>query len=240
MKAVFLSDAHLKNRSDPGYRALLRFFDSVRGGIDHLYIAGDFFDFWFCGNGLVYPEFVDIIRKLRELRDSGTGIHFCEGNHDFDLAPYFTGQLGMEVFTDWADLVLDGKRIFLSHGDTVDRNNRRYLFLRRILRTRGFDIFQRLIPPEIRWKLARISSETSKGMSEHSRDELAEKMSAFSLEKFREGFDAVILGHCHKPLLRRHGSGGDEKVFAALGDWVECRSYVLLLDGCFSLEYFEL
>jgi len=239
MNAVFLSDAHLKNRSDPGYRALLRFFDSIQGEIEHLYIAGDFFDFWFCGNGLIYPEFFDIINRLRELQAGGTGIHFCEGNHDFDMAPYFSAQLGMEVFTDSADLILDGKRIFLSHGDTVDRSNHKYLFLRWILRTRGFDIFQSLIPPEVRWKLAMISSETSKGMSEQSRDELAEKMSAFSLGKFREGFDAVILGHCHKPLLRRHGSGADEKIFAALGDWVEYRSYILFSDGCFSLKFFE-
>ena len=44
MRAVFISDAHIKSRKDKGYDYLLRFFDSIGNDTDHLFIVGDFFD----------------------------------------------------------------------------------------------------------------------------------------------------------------------------------------------------
>ena len=239
MKAVFLSDAHLKREHDCGYQKLLRFFSTIRSGIDHLFIAGDFFDFWFCANGRIYPEYVTVISELRELQKSGVRVHFCEGNHDFSLASYFTGQLGMDVFTEWADIVLDGLRILLSHGDTVDTTNTSYLFLRRVLRTRLFGRVQKNIPSFVRWKMAELSSNMSKGLTEESKDQLAEKMNSFSIVKFHQSYDAVILGHCHKPILRQYVIDGREKTFATLGDWVEYYSYLLFDEGRFVLRFFE-
>jgi UDP-2,3-diacylglucosamine hydrolase len=96
------------------------------------------------------------------LRQSGIRICLCEGNHDFFLADYFSGKLGIEVYPGDAEFMLDGLRSLVSHGDTVDRNNRRYLALRRLLRSSFSYRLQRIFPLEWLWRIARFSSKVSK------------------------------------------------------------------------------
>lgn len=239
MKAIFLSDVHLRAETDTRYGKLLSFLKSLRGRIDHLFIAGDFFDFWFSSEKSVFPAFAAVIDLLKAVKESGTAVHFCEGNHDFYMGEFFADRLGMEVFSEWADVALDGKKIYLSHGDTVDRENGRYLFLRSVLRSGTFYLFQKTIPPKVRWKLAAFSSDLSKEVSEGSREKLLAKMEAFAESKFRQGYDAVVLGHCHKPVLSRRPVDGRERVFASLGDWLEHYSYLYFEDGEFRLEFFK-
>ena len=156
MKAVFLADAHLKNADDNSYRILMHFLETLMP-VDRLFILGDFFDFWFSRNGRLYPDFIPIIDKLVDLKQQGVQIALCEGNHDFYLESYFSRTLGMTVFTEWADINLDSWKILLSHGDTVDEANKRYLLIRRILRSRSFYQTQRKIPLALLWKIARLS-----------------------------------------------------------------------------------
>lgn len=238
MKAIFLSDAHLRSKDDPRYRKLLSFLEGLKGRVNRLYLAGDFFDFWFCSDRRIYPDYIPVIEKLLDLRRAGAEILLCEGNHDFYLESYFRGRLGLRVCEEWAELELDGRKILLSHGDTVDRSNTRYLFLRRVLRSRLFSRFQWCIPSVLRWRLASLSSDISKGFSEASKDRLVATMESFAQSKFREGYDAVILGHSHRPLLRTSLVGGRERTFASLGDWVEHYSYLVCENGRFDLRFF--
>lgn len=236
MKAVFLSDTHIKSSSEPQYGMLLDFLEHVKGS-DRLFILGDFFEFWFCDSRSMFPEFRPIIDKLLDLKSSGTMISLFEGNHDFFLKDYFNDSgpgSGIEIYPDWADIRLDGRRLLLAHGDLVDTENRRYLFLRKLLRSRLFYGFQKMIPPRLRWKLAEISSNTSKGFP-GPREELALKMEDFGRAKLDEGYDAVILGHCHIPILRRFPIEGRDRIFCTLGDWVTHFSYLSYDNGSFEL-----
>lgn len=239
MKAVFLSDAHLRNNNSDSSRYLLQFLDFPDGHIDDLFILGDFFDFWFCRDSRIYPKFMAVIERLLNLKKRGIHIHICEGNHDFFLGEYFTNVHGIPVYTEWADVNLDGKRILISHGDTVDRTNKKYRFLRKILRSRLFYKLQRGIPPFILWEIARLSSTMSKELTIESETVIAKKMETFALEKFQEGFDAVILGHCHIPLLKEYAVGSEIKTFVTLGDWIRHYSYLDYEAGRFTLHYYE-
>jgi UDP-2,3-diacylglucosamine hydrolase len=252
MKTVFLSDAHLKGPGYAGQVKLMRFFDRLRGRVwtgsggsatgiltlDHLVIAGDFFDFWFERGDAIYPGFQPIVDRMVALKQEGVRISLCEGNHDFFLADYFSRKLGIDVYPDWAEFNFDSLRILVSHGDTVDRGNRKYLALRGFLRGSFARLLQRLLPLALLWRLARLSSEMSKEMSRESQDRLVELMFRFALEKFNEGYDAVILGHCHKPLLRETLSGDRRKTFVTLGDWITHDSYLLFDEGRFTLQRF--
>lgn len=239
MKAVFISDVHLRSEKDARYELVMGFLSRLKGDVDHLFIAGDFFDFWFCRNGDVFPPFQNVVGKLLELRDNGTRIHIFEGNHDFSMGPWFFGKDGVDVFPGWADFTLDGERILISHGDTVDVSNIRYMLLRKILRSRAFGRLESMIPSKVIWKIAALSSSISKGLTIESKEILVEKMNEFSLKKFEEGFDAVILGHCHLPVLRQVEVSGRTKTFAALGDWIEHCSYLSFEKGRFSLLFYR-
>lgn len=252
MRAIFLSDAHLKGAGDDAHPKLIRFFDRLQGRgddgggsistdspvVDLLVIAGDFFDFWFGRGDTVYPGFQPVIDRVAALKQQGVRICLCEGNHDFFLGDYFTGRLGIEVFPEWAEFEIDGLRVLVSHGDTVDRGNRKYLALRRFLRGRFSRSLQRLLPLKLLWWMARSSSALSKEMSGESQDRLAETMHLFAVGKFKEGYDAVILGHCHKPVLHEAICDGRRKTFATLGDWIANDSYLSCNDGRFSLNRF--
>jgi UDP-2,3-diacylglucosamine hydrolase len=240
MKSIFLSDAHLKSRRDPCYRDLMGFLEGLRGaGVDHLFIAGDFFDFWFCKDHEIYPEFEEIIEKLVLLKATGIQITFCEGNHDFFLKGCFEKKLGMNIHEDWAVIDLDGRKTLLAHGDLVDRSNRKYMMLRKILRSRLFYEIQARTPSAVLWRLARLSSYTSRRLSLESEDRIVRRMLAFSMDKFREGFDTVILGHSHQPVLKEFLMDGRQKTFVTLGDWTRHKSYLQYEDGRYRLCYYQ-
>lgn len=257
MKAIFISDVHLKRAADERYGYLINFFEDIKNGkvglflakgntdadrktrIDDLYIAGDLFDFWFCTKSKINPEFILIINKLIELQKAGIRIHLSEGNHDFFLREYFHDVLGMEVFEEWADVKLDQIRALIGHGDTADKANSAYLLFRKILRSRLFYNFQRVIPARVLWTIANFSSTASKEMTREDGDVLVDKMLSFAVDKFQDGYDAVIVGHCHKPVLRHYTVDGKKKTFVALGDWISHYSFLYYEKRNFILGYYR-
>jgi UDP-2,3-diacylglucosamine hydrolase len=259
MKAIFLSDAHIRKKNDKNYNSLVSFLGKLKhldsrdawhppreqsdaGSIllDNLFILGDFFDFWFCKKDNIYPVFTPIIEQLIRLKKEGVHIHFCEGNHDFFLSDYFTQVLGMEVFEEWAEFVSNGRRFLLSHGDTVDQENSSQILLRRFLRSKFFYLLQKWLPSSLIWETARISSSISRHMSNGQEDILADKMLAFAMIKFQEGYDVIILGHSHKPMLKNNIIVNNrQKIFATLGDWLNHSSYLSYDNGRFELVFYE-
>ncbi len=256
MKAIFISDAHLRKSSDERYEKLINFFNTIIEGnvsalanpegagakpayIDDLYFAGDLFDFWFCGKEKIHPEFIPVINKLIELQKAGIRIHLGEGNHDFFMGEYFHDVLGMEVFEETTIATLDNLNVLVAHGDTADKKNIRYLWFRKFLRSRAFYNFQRFIPATVRWTLAGLTSTASKEMTIEDGDTLVKKLVSFAQTKFQENYDAVILGHCHVPSLNHYTVAGKKKTFVTLGDWISHYSFLYYEDGNFYLRYYR-
>jgi UDP-2,3-diacylglucosamine hydrolase len=256
MKAIFISDAHLRKSEDERYKKLMIFLNAVKEGnvlscsdpenhaspkafIDDLYIAGDLFDFWFCTKDKINPEFTPAIQKLVELQKSGIRIHLCEGNHDFFMGEYFRDIPGMNVFEETADANLDALKVLVAHGDTADRANTRYLLFRKFLRSRFFYNLQRFIPASVLWALAGLSSTASKEMTSENGDVLVKKMTPFALKKFQEGYDAVVLGHSHFPGINYYTISGRQKIFITLGDWMSHYSFLYYEDNHFFLRHYR-
>jgi len=239
MKAIFLSDAHLRSPRDTGYGNLLRFLDEMEPGTDHLFIVGDFFDFWFCRKGRLYPPFRAIVEKLLGLQRRGVQLHLFEGNHDFFLDDYFS-DYGVEVVPESATVELEKKRIYVSHGDRVDRSNRRYLLLRKFLRSPAVYLLQKSLPPSLLWSIAKASSDLSRGQLGWTEDGLTSIMRNFAETKFQNGYDAVVLGHCHRPLISRMTVGGKERILVLLGDWISHFTYLCYEKGSFELMNYRM
>ncbi|MBN2569732.1 MAG: UDP-2,3-diacylglucosamine diphosphatase [Deltaproteobacteria bacterium] len=238
MKSVFLSDAHLFNEDENGYKNLLEFLSSIGDDVDELYIVGDFFDFWFCDSDRVYPGFRVMIDRLLEIKNKGVAISLFEGNHDFFLEDFFC-RYGIDVYPEDATMKFDGMRLFVAHGDTVDTSNKRYLLLRRLLRSRAFYHLQSILPCRALWKIAEITSKISKEHLAEPPEGMADKMEAFSHAKFKDGFDAVILGHCHQPQIKQVLVKGRMRTFVTLGDWISHFSYLLYDNGEFSMRNYS-
>lgn len=260
MRAIFLSDTHLRQDTAENYRFLLKLCQDLlkeiherdqektkissaaaasQRPVDALYLMGDFFDFWFCKGDRYYPGFGRIIQCLKQIKDLGVQIHLFEGNHDFFLEDYFADRLGFAVYRDDASIDLDGRRFYVAHGDLVDQSNRRYLLLRKFLRSRFIYALQKILPSRLLWWIALISSDTSKAMWAQTGKRLNDKMCRFALDICAKGYDGVILGHSHQPMLWEFAVSGDQKVLVTLGDWLNYRSFLDYTDGRFSLRYYE-
>jgi UDP-2,3-diacylglucosamine hydrolase len=120
----------------------------------------------------------------------------------------------------------------------VDAGNHNYLALRGFLRSSFTRRLEQRLPRAFIWRLARFWSNRSREVCGESREQMVEAMHRFAMKKFQGGYDAVILGHCHEPLLRQVSRDGRVHTFVTLGDWMNHGSYLLFDDGRFTLQSF--
>ena len=233
MRALFLADAHLRRPADNNYRTLLTFLDDQRGRTDMLVLLGDIFDFWI-GNGKVIAEHAPVIEALERLRGQGTQLVYVEGNHDFHLGPVFTERLGCRVLADGGLLELDGRRIFLAHGDLVNPQDTGYLMLRRFFRSSLVKLLVHRLPSSLLQRFARLASRESRKTTSAKRHRwpVEELLIPYAIKQFDAGHQVVVTGHFHQPFHARLPEGE----LVALGDWIEQFSYAVCENGVFSLK----
>jgi UDP-2,3-diacylglucosamine hydrolase len=234
MRDVFIADAHLLDPAAENYRRLLTFLDGLRGNTRTLYLLGDVFEFWVGYRHVVFAPYVPLLEALRRLHEEGTEIVCVEGNHDFHLGHYFEKVLNCRVLPDGGGVEIDGRRVFIGHGDLVNPGDRSYRLLRRTLRSRPLRWLLQVMPPDWTWGIARwAGSQSRKGQATKMTRWRPEAMLTAHAERlFREGFAAVVTGHFHHPLLQET----DGKTMLALGDWIDQFSYAVCEDGKFELR----
>jgi len=245
MGALFVSDTHLRKGKDENYKKFMEFLSlvirgqlpgGIEGGITDVFFLGDIFDFWFARRLQVYAEFRPVLERMAELQEKGIRIHLFEGNHDFFLKDYFEEWTNIFIYEDWGELVLDGYRFIMAHGDLIDHENRRYLFLRKILRTRAFYLFQRSLPLAWVWFLAGFSSDLGKEKRQLGEERLVEKMREFARKCFARGYEVAVFGHCHLPRIYVENYEGRPRVFVVLGDWLNYFTFLYYRNGILSLR----
>ena len=116
----FISDAHI--RTDNNYRArlLIKFLRDIKSKMTHLYILGDLFEFWFEYN-LVFPkDYFKTLATLYSLIQDGKKVHYVLGNHEVMIGD-FLKNFGFTVHSENTVLNINGKRVFLAHGNKLDK-----------------------------------------------------------------------------------------------------------------------
>jgi UDP-2,3-diacylglucosamine hydrolase len=227
----FVSDAHIGGSSPEAEQRLYRFFESIRGEANSLYILGDLFEFWFeYGNSIPKRGF-RALAELAELSRTGTHIGYLKGNHDFWFKDFWQRELGAEA-ADELDVKLDGKRVYLAHGDSLDRALVPRVF-RTLMRSRFNGWLFSLLHPDIGIGLAHAVASISRAGTH--KPGIVEDMAEFARGKLESGFDVVILAHSHVPEFRGMGGG----TYMNIGDWLTRFTYGVIRDGAPSLERFE-
>jgi UDP-2,3-diacylglucosamine hydrolase len=235
MKAIFLADAHLRYPQDQNYQHFLKFLEQ-QTDLDGLFLLGDIFEFWLGYKHIVFANYIPILEKLRHLSATGTHIYFVEGNHDFNLGPYFSKTLNCTVITDQQLVPWDGRKLLLTHGDLLNPS-RNYQRLRSFWRSRLIRFLSKLVHPDPVWSFAIWLSDQSRGKRlrrqswdpSHLIEPLAESELAAPA-------DAILCGHFHQPLLKDYQG----KQLCAVGDWLEQFSYAQMIDGQLELKSYPL
>jgi UDP-2,3-diacylglucosamine hydrolase len=216
MRLLVVSDLHVSGPDDPLYASLLRLLGERTRPGDVVVLAGDLFDL-FVGNKQVFVRrYSEFLQALRDAGSRGVELHYIEGNHDFHIRHAFRGIPGLKVHPQEVSFQLHGKRFFVAHGDLVDREDVGYRVLRGFFRSPIMKAFVAAAPDRWIEGIGRKSSETSrrKGprlpsqLPANQVERLRRIYRSYAAERLAEGFDFVVLGHCHDLDEMRFQIGG--------------------------------
>ena len=226
----FLSDAHLgaESREAEAVREarLHEFLTDLVGRAAALFIVGDLFDFWFEYASAIPRRHFATLALLGDLRRAGIEIHYLNGNHDFWLGPFLSRDLGLRTHAGALALELQGRRIWLHHGDGLVGGDLGYRALKKVIRHPASVRLLQLLHPDLGLPLAHFFSRERRRLDgDRLWREIAEP-------RFAEGFDTVMVGHFHHVYERRDG----EHALFLLGDWIDHFTYVVLENGRFNLQ----
>lgn len=238
-KAFFISDIHIgggdRSEEQKKVQKLTSFFDYINKPDNRLYIIGDLFDFWFEYKYAVPNQNYRILFELTKLIDNNVEVHFLPGNHDSWIKNFFRDQVGIIVHPEVYTTEIHSKKIYLFHGDGISKKDVGYRFLKKVFRNRINIFLYGLLHPDLGIPLARLMSSTSR---KHTADLVLDDEDDyldFARDKFNKGFDYVIVGHSHRPVLENI----DHHVFLNLGDWIKNFSYGMLEDGELTLKFWN-
>jgi UDP-2,3-diacylglucosamine hydrolase len=240
MAIFFISDAHLGSDDEETelvkVEKLFAFLEMVKQEGEKLYILGDLFDFWFEYKTAIPKQHLKVVFKLASLVDHGILIHYITGNHDFWLGDYLSEEVGIHIHRDFIETTENGMRLFLIHGDGLSPSDWKYrAFVRTPLRNRLAIKLYRLIPPDWGIPLARAVSSSSRGHTSGRQPKFLKDYEDYAEKKLTEGFDAVIIGHIHHPVLKQYDGG----IYLNTGDFYQHFSYGKLADSGLTLEHYQ-
>ena len=219
-RTIWLSDIHL---GSPGCQASypLAFLKAHR--CETLFLVGDILDGWQLRKSWYWPqEHNDVIQKLLRMARKGTRVVYIPGNHD-ELSRQFIGLSfgGVEVVEDAVHLTVDGKRLWITHGDLFDSVMQHARWLAHL----GSWIYEWLLKTN-RWFNAvrhRLGlpywsmSQYLKHKAKHATNFINDFEHVLAAEARRRGCTGVVCGHIHKAEIRSI----EGTLYCNDGDWVE-------------------
>jgi len=200
LPAYFISDAHL-GIDPPGAvpdreQKLIELLNSWKGKASHVVVIGDLFEFWYEYNYYIASAHFNLYRAFAELVESGVEVHVLQGNHDFAYGDFFPKHLGVHVHKSVV-LEIQGKRVFLTHGDGVPKSDRGYRFLRKVLDLPLNRFLFKQIHPDWGMGLARFVGRNSRKYGESRIIKIEEYLEWGDRMLKKEKCDFCIHGHHH-------------------------------------------
>lgn len=222
-RAIFISDIHL---GTSGCKAefLLDFLRANES--KYLYLVGDIIDGWQIKRGWYWKQsHNDVVQKILRKARKGTEVIYVAGNHDEALRQ-FSGLAfgGIRIVNDTCHVMLDGRRLWVTHGDLFDGVVEHAKWLA-VLGDRLYSMILKLNHHfnQIRHRLG-LSYWSLSQYLKHKVKNAVSFISAFeealTAEANRRGYDGVVCGHIHKPEIREVNG----MLYCNDGDWVESLS----------------
>lgn len=239
-KIYFVSDVHLgapalKNNRE---RELLfaQWLDEIKDDVAELYLMGDIFDFWYEYKKVVPRGFTRILGRIADIADSGIPVHLFAGNHDLWFREYLVEELGVTIHHKQIIKEIRGKTFFLAHGDGLDKNDKGYLFLKKVFTNKLLQWFFSRIHPNFAFFLAhKWSAHSRLSKTDYQEDFMVNQdgMYKFAADFLKTNpINYFVMGHRHRMANEKMEGNAS---FILLGDWIHSFSY-----GIFDGEKFEL
>ncbi len=222
-RTIWISDLHLGTagcQAEP----LLDFLKQTES--DTLYLVGDIIDGWQLRKRWFWPQsHNDVMQKILRKARKGTRVVYIPGNHDSFARHYVDHHFGgIEVLFEAEHMTLDGKRLWVTHGDLFDGVVQYAPWLAYL----GDRLYSLALAFNSWFNRARARMGLGYwSLSQYLKHKVKDAVSFISAfeqalmdEARRRGFDGVVCGHIHKAEVRYV----DGILYCNDGDWVESRT----------------
>jgi len=234
-KYYFISDIHLglqaKEIERKKERLLVSFLQFCSNDAAELFIVGDLFDYWFEYRRVYQKGFFRTLTALQDLVEKGVKVHYIIGNHDFMHRDFFKKEIGAELYENPIDIMLDGSRFFIAHGDGLVVNDLGYNILKKILRNKLLQQAYSFIHPDIGISIASGTSKKSRDYTTNKDYGEEDGLFKAAEDKLNSGYNFVVMGHLHTRHHKKLGRGE----YINLGSWLDFPCY-----GVYSHSKFEI
>lgn len=244
-KVYFASDNHLgapnAENSRVREKQFVSWLDSIKNDAAAIYLLGDLFDVWIEYKRVVPKGFVRVLGKLAELTDSGIPVYFFVGNHDMWMQDYFETELGIPVYFEPQQIVLNDKALFIGHGDGLGPGDKGYKRMKRVFRNPFIQWIYRRIHPNLGLRIAQHLSLKNRLISGDD-DKIyngpdAEWLVHYCRKKLESNaIDYFIFGHRHLPLDIELS---ETSRYINLGDWLAYNTYAVFDGNSMRLSTWE-
>jgi UDP-2,3-diacylglucosamine hydrolase len=237
VKIFYLSDLHLRSPEEPRAQGLCRFLEIFPQAGDVVIFGGDIFDLFVGNKAVLRQRFADILLGIAGCASRGVEVHYLEGNHDFLLQGVFGDQAGVHLHDGDFSLEKEGVKIWVSHGDLIDPEDRGYRFLRAVTRSLPFRLFLAAVPGSLVGALGEWSSRQSRKYNnaetiDHGRREKIRALYLdFAKARISSGFRHVLIGHSHLPDHVSLSGSGNSGEYLNLGFSSSGLDYAVLEAG---------
>lgn len=236
-RIVVISDIHLGTYGSHA-KELVAYLKSINP--QYILLNGDIIDMWNFSKRYFPNSHLEVLKQLLDMATRGVQIKYITGNHDELLRRYTDLSLGNIEIIDKLVMEIDGKKVWIFHGDVFDNTTQGKAKLIAKLGGKGYDLLI-LINRAINYILSKlgrprvsISQRVKNGVKGAVKfiNNFEQVITDIAIEK---GYDYVICGHIHKPEIRTHAHGKGTTTYMNSGDWVENLSALEYSDGIWSI-----
>ena len=241
MSAIyFISDIHLGLQDEKSEQLKLekieRLFAIIKAEGRCLYMLGDILDYWMEFHHVIPKGFTRFFCLLSDLVRHNIKVVYVAGNHDFYLGRFFDDELGINTIYGMQELLLDGRKFVIAHGDGLGEGDLGYKFFVRFIRNRFNISLLSGIQPDLAISLMKGLSQLSRAHKPvnivFETDRLLNFAESLSAEK---EFDYFICGHNHVKGVTELSTGSSR--YVNLGTWIDGSSpYGVFNNGIFMLR----
>jgi UDP-2,3-diacylglucosamine hydrolase len=223
MTTLFVSDLHLSSQRPNKLELFKKLLAGPALQADALYILGDLFeDFWIGCDDQLQPN-PEIISALRDYSNhANTQLFIMRGNRDFHLNDEFETATGCTLIDDPTEIVLEGKKILLMHGDTLCTDDVKYQKWRKFITHSLIKWIYFNMPFSLRKRIARDVRSYAADAVQKKAPEIIDA-SEKTVKEIMNNFSVktLIHGHTHRQAIHNIDLNSISAHRIVLGDWYE-------------------
>ncbi len=220
---VVISDVHLGTYGCHATE-LHTYLQSISPQI--LILNGDIIDGWQFSKRYFPPAHMAVIKEILNFITNGTRVIYITGNHDEMLRRYAGLSMGSFILADKFLLEIDGKSIWVFHGDVFDHSTKGSAKILAKLGGHGYDLlillnrFINFISKTFGGEKISFSKKVKNSVKKAIAfiNNFENTVAEIAIEK---KYDYVICGHIHQPEKRIIETEKGKVTYLNSGDWIE-------------------